>query len=250
MFPQSKHPSHLRYYWKNTNSRFSPRDAEADGYARGEATGALVLKCLSDALEDGDHIECIIRETGVNSDGRTKGITMPSETSQSALIRDTYLRAGLDLNNKDDRCQYFEAHGTGTAVGDPKEAEAIAVAFFGLESTCTSDDILYVGSIKTVIGHTEGTAGIAGVIKASLAMQHGIIPPNLHFNKLNPAIEPFYTHLKIPTTATPWPTVPAGQPKRASVNSFGKEVDTFDFEEANTKLRSGRNKWPCYLGKL
>jgi len=226
-------------------------DAAADGYARGEATGALVLKRLCDAIEDGDHIECVIRETGINQDGRTKGITMPSETSQAACIRDTYQRAGLDLNNREDRCQYFEAHGTGTAVGDPKEAEAIAAAFFGPGNTALGDDILFVGSIKTVVGHTEGTAGIAAVIKASLSLQHAVIPPNLHFNRLNPAIEPFYKHLRVPIAATPWPTVPQGQPRRVSVNSFGKYSNISDSRsKANDTSRCWWNKCPCNSRKL
>jgi hybrid polyketide synthase/nonribosomal peptide synthetase ACE1 len=123
-------------------------DAAADGYARGDGVASVVLKTLSAALEDGDHIECLIRETGVNQDGRTPGITMPSAKAQYQLIQDTYAMAGLDV--KADRCQYFEAHGTGTPAGDPIEAEAICSAFFGKEYT--SDEKLYVGSIKTVIG--------------------------------------------------------------------------------------------------
>ncbi|TVY50432.1 Polyketide synthase-nonribosomal peptide synthetase [Lachnellula cervina] len=221
IFGPEAYISESNLHMLSSSGRSRMWDAAADGYARGEATGALVLKRLCDAIEDGDHVECIIRETGVNQDGRTQGITMPSETSQAALIRDTYLRAGLDLTKRNDRCQYFEAHGTGTAVGDPKEAEAVATAFFGHEDNVLPDDVLFVGSIKTVVGHTEGTAGIAGVIKASLALQHGVIPQNLHFNQLNPAIEPFYKHLQVPTAATPWPSVPQGQPRRASVNSFG-----------------------------
>jgi len=126
-------------------------DANADGYARGEGVAALILKPLSTALADGDHVECIIRETGVNQDGKTKGITMPSAVSQATLIRETYARAGLDLHNKKYRCQYFEAHGTGTPAGDPQEAEALHIAFFS-DRTHDSDDILYVGSVKTVIG--------------------------------------------------------------------------------------------------
>ncbi|RJE27113.1 polyketide synthase [Aspergillus sclerotialis] len=194
-------------------------DAKADGYARGDGVAAVVLKTMSAALKDGDHIECIIRETGVNQDGRTKGITMPSATAQTRLIRDTYARAGLDPQKTEDRCQYFEAHGTGTPTGDPLEAEAIRNAFFPSDTEC--HDCLYVGSIKTVIGHTEGTAGLAGVLKASLALQNRMIPPNLNFDRLNPKIEPFYTNLKIATSAKPWPTVPSGVPRRASVNSFG-----------------------------
>ena len=92
-------------------------DSKADGYARGDGVAAVVLKTLSSALEDNDHIECIIRETGLNQDGTTTGLTMPSATSQQALIQTTYAKAGLDLNKQADRPQYFEAHGTGTPAG-------------------------------------------------------------------------------------------------------------------------------------
>jgi hybrid polyketide synthase / nonribosomal peptide synthetase ACE1 len=201
------------------NGRSRMWDADADGYARGDGVAAVVLKTLSAALEDGDHIECLIRETGVNQDGRTKGITMPSAKAQFALIRETYAKAGLDLNSQLDRCQYFEAHGTGTPAGDPIEAEAISSAFFPEDSKIT--DKLYVGSIKTVIGHTEGTAGIAAMLKASLALQNFTIPPNMLFEKLSPAVRPFYQRLEIPTKAQKWPELPNGVPRRASVNSFG-----------------------------
>nr|BBM90003.1 putative polyketide synthase-nonribosomal peptide synthetase hybrid [Trichoderma sp. BCC7579] len=197
-------------------------DASGTGYGRGEAVAAVVLKRLSSALADGDKIECVIRETGVNQDGRTKGITVPNPVAQIDLILDTYAKAGLDPKNPAERCQYFEAHGTGTAAGDPKEAEAISKAFFNPgEQIADNVDPLYVGSIKTVVGHTEGTAGIAGLLKASLALQHGILPPNLLFETLNPAIEPFYRNLELVTKAKPWPKLAAGIPRRASVNSFG-----------------------------
>lgn len=94
-------------------SRSRMWDADADGYARGDGVAALVLKKLSDAVADGDHIECVIRETSVNQDGHTHGITMPSSTAQEALIRETYTKAGLDASKTDQRCQFFEAHGTG-----------------------------------------------------------------------------------------------------------------------------------------
>ncbi|RAK98120.1 putative hybrid PKS/NRPS enzyme EqiS-like protein [Aspergillus ibericus CBS 121593] len=177
-------------------------DADANGYARGEGVAAVILKPLSAAIADGDHIECVIRETGINQDGRTRGITMPSSTAQADLIRQTYARAGLDLSRREDRPQYFEAHGTGT---------------MGL----TPEDDIYIGSIKTVIGHTEGAAGIAGVLKASLALQNAQVPPNLLFNRLSPAVAPFAKHLRLPTTLKPWPALPQGAPRRASVNSFG-----------------------------
>ncbi|TQV90541.1 hybrid NRPS/PKS enzyme [Cordyceps javanica] len=206
----------------SADSRSRMWDAEASGYARGEGVAAVILKRLSTALADGDKIECVIRESGVNQDGRTKGITMPSATAQIALIEQTYAKAGLDPKNPSQRCQYFEAHGTGTAAGDPKEAEAISRAFFHpADIISRNSEPLYVGSIKTVVGHTEGTAGLAGLLKASLAVQNGVIPPNLLFNNLHPAVEPFYTNLEIATASKPWPILSEGSPRRASVNSFG-----------------------------
>ncbi|KAF6837163.1 beta-ketoacyl synthase domain-containing protein [Colletotrichum plurivorum] len=228
--------------------RSSMWDEKANGYARcfqtysGEGVAAIVLKTLSQALRDGDIIECIIRETGVNQDGRSPGITMPSHKAQESLIRQTYAAAGLDPSRPQDRCQYFEAHGkstsvntnpeqhelthtpmsgTGTPAGDPQEAEAIARSFFGERGRSPGEAPLYVGSIKTVIGHTEGTAGVAGLIKTSLAMKHGVIPPNMLFEKLSPKVAPFYENLHVPTQVRPWPGLPSGVPMRASVNSFG-----------------------------
>ena len=194
-------------------------DANANGYARGEGIAAVIMKRLSDAIRDGDHIECVIRETGCNQDGHTPGITMPSQEAQTKLIRDTYRRAGLDLSKAEDRPQYFEAHGTGTKAGDGVESKAIYHAFF--PEGQTTDETLWVGSIKTIIGHTEGTAGIAGVMKASLAIQNKTIPPNLHFKTLNPEIFPYYGKLQIAKTAQHWPALPAGAVRRASINSFG-----------------------------
>ncbi|KAI1367101.1 PKS-NRPS hybrid [Xylaria arbuscula] len=196
-------------------------DSEVDGYGRGEGVAAIVLKKLSQAIADGDHIECLIRETGTNQDGRTPGITMPSATAQETLIRATYAKAGLDLRKRSDRPQFFEAHGTGTPAGDPVEARAITSAFFGPETSFTSKDPLYVGSIKTVIGHTEGTAGLAAVIKASLAIQAGEVPPNMLLNKVNPKIEEFYGKVQILSAAQKWPKLVEGAVRRVSVNSFG-----------------------------
>lgn len=200
-------------------SRCRMWDAGADGYARGEGVACVVMKTLSQAIQDGDNIACVIREVGVNHDGRTKGLTMPSATAQAALIKETYRRAGLDPTKEVDRCQYFEAHGTGTKAGDPQEAEALSKAFFP-ESDAAEGKIL-VGSIKTVVGHTEGCAGLAGLIKTCLALQNSTVPPNLLFNRLNPDLNPFTKHLRVPTESLPWPKVPEGAPRRASVNSFG-----------------------------
>jgi acyl transferase domain-containing protein len=142
---------------------------------------------------------------------------MPSATAQESLIRALYRKAGLNILSPEERPQYFEAHGTGTPAGDPIEAEAIFRTF------CSQDverDPLYVGSIKTVLGHTEGTAGVAALIKTSLAMQNGVIPPNLHLEKLSDGVEPFYKNMKIAQISTPWPET-KGKAKRASINSFG-----------------------------
>ncbi|TLS26264.1 hypothetical protein PpBr36_04729 [Pyricularia pennisetigena] len=202
-------------------------DAGADGYARGEGVAALLLKPLSRALHDGDPIRGVVRATGVNSDGRTPGITMPSAAAQANLIWDTYRAAGLDPFNVEERCQYFEAHGTGTPAGDPVEARGIFKSFFDPDAANKSRSSqetpppLLVGSVKTNVGHLEGCAGLAGVIKVLVAMEHETIPANLHLKRLNPEIEPLSRVLKIPTESTPWPMPAAGQPKRASVNSFG-----------------------------
>ena len=200
-------------------------DEGANGYARGDGVGVVVLKTLSQALANEDNIEAVIRETGVNQDGRSRGITMPSAEAQASLIRNTYSKAGLDLNVEAHRCQYFEAHGTGTPAGDPVEAEAIHTAFFGdfiaekLKNRALNP--LFVGSIKTIIGHTESAAGIAAVLKVVQAMKHGHISPNLLLDNLNPSVFPFYDYLHIPQELIPWPKLPLGQPRRASVNSFG-----------------------------
>lgn len=194
-------------------------DEAADGYARGEGVAAVILKRLDNAVRDGDHIDAVIRATGVNCDGRTKSLTMPNGLAQGELISSTYAAAGLDPLSPVDRCQFFEAHGTGTPAGDPQEAEGIANAFFNTDSP--TNETMYVGSIKTVIGHTEAAAGIAGIMKAALAVQHGVIPPNMLFNRLSAKVAPFADHLRVPTKALPWPDLPVGTPRRVSVNSFG-----------------------------
>nr|AOO87093.1 polyketide synthase [Alternaria alternantherae] len=199
-------------------------DKTANGYARGEGIASLLLKPLSAAQRDGDPIEGVIRATGVNSDGMSPGITMPFAPSQAALIRHVYRRAGLDPMR--DPPQYFECHGTGTQAGDPVEARAIFEAFYRDGETGEAKkepQTMHVGSVKTVIGHLEGCAGLAGVIKVLLALKHQTIPPNMHFNELNPKITPYYGTgaLVIPIRPLPWPRPPAGAPMRASVNSFG-----------------------------
>ncbi|KAI1077856.1 hypothetical protein F5B20DRAFT_550573 [Whalleya microplaca] len=202
------------------DSRSRMWDAAANGYARGEGFAAVILKPLDKAIFDGDQVECVVRGSAVNSDGRTAGITVPSAAAQTEMIRQAYRDAGLDPLVE--RCQFFEAHGTGTRAGDPVEAKAIRDAFFpeGHDDSGPSGNLL-VGSIKTIVGHLEGCAGLAGVLKASLAMQNHTILPNMHFSELNPGVIPFYDHLEIPMNTIKWPQVPAGSPLRTSVNSFG-----------------------------
>lgn len=219
IFDASMYIMESKMHMLSPDARSRMWDQSANGYARGEGVAALILKPLSHAVRDGDQIEGIVRSTGVNSNGQSSGITMPNAAAQASLIRQTYRRAGL--NPVRDRCQFFECHGTGTPAGDPVEARAISEALFDQASSDEVEHPVYVGSIKTIIGHTEGCAGLAGVMKALLAIKHRTIPPNLLFENLNPAIVPYYGRLQVPTQTLPWPHVPAGNPLRASVNSFG-----------------------------
>lgn len=193
------------------DSRCHSFDHRANGYARGEGFGVLVLKRLVDAIRDGDSIRAVVRSTGSNSDGRTPGITQPSKDAQERLIRETYEKAGLDLK----ATRFFEAHGTGTPVGDPIEAGAIGGAFGEHRSP---EEPLYVGAVKSNIGHLEGASGVAGVIKTIIALEKGVIPPNTNFEQLNPKIDAPSLNLRFPTGAMPWPTKGL---RRASINSFG-----------------------------
>ncbi|MFJ6104905.1 amino acid adenylation domain-containing protein [Streptomyces sp. NPDC092359] len=187
-------------------------DAGADGYVRAEGVGIVVLKLLSEALRDGDPIHAVITETGVNQDGRTNGITVPSAEAQATLIEQVCARAGITPGS----LQYVEAHGTSTPVGDPIEANALASALsVGREPGAPC----YIGSVKTNIGHTESAAGIAGLIKTALSLEHRLIPPHINLENVNPAIDLEAAPYEIPDRVTPWPEHEG--PARAGVNSFG-----------------------------
>ncbi|KAK3315921.1 type I polyketide synthase [Apodospora peruviana] len=186
-------------------------DSRAQGFGRGEGVAALVLKPLSTALRDGDRVHAVIRESGLNQDGRTPTISSPSMEAQIKLIQDCYKRAGLDMSETG----YVEAHMTGTSAGDPIEAEAIARTFG--QSRQAFDPVL-VGSVKTNIGHTEPVSGLASVIKTAFALKNGVIPPNLNYDKTNPHIHLDEWHLQVPTALTEWPKEKAF---RASINNFG-----------------------------
>ncbi|KAH8588918.1 putative polyketide synthase [Bisporella sp. PMI_857] len=187
-------------------------DHRANGYARGEGVASIVVKRLSSALRDGDTIRAVIRNTGVNQDGRTAGITLPSAVAQERLIRQVYRDARLDPRDT----AFVEAHGTGTAAGDPVEAAAIAKVFGAARK-----QPVYIGALKSNIGHLEGGSGVAAVIKAIFVLENGIIPPNQNFEKINPRIPLAKWNLKIPLQNTPWPNNEPLGLRRISVNSFG-----------------------------
>ncbi|MFJ9092194.1 amino acid adenylation domain-containing protein [Streptomyces globisporus] len=187
-------------------------DAAADGYVRAEGVGLVALKRLDDAVRDGDRIHAVILASGVNQDGHTNGITVPNPDAQVDLIRRVCAEAGITPGD----LQYMEAHGTSTPVGDPIEANALARA---LAVGRAPGAHAYVGSVKTNIGHTESAAGIAGLIKTVLSIEHRTIPPHINLENLNPAIDPATLPYEIPTRPTAWPAHEG--PARAGVNSFG-----------------------------
>ncbi|KAI0451648.1 putative polyketide synthase [Xylaria acuta] len=201
-----------RLQFLSPSSRCYTFDDRANGYARGEGVCVMMLKSLDDALRDGDTIRAVIRGSGTNQDGKTPGIVQPNPEAQASLIRQTYEAAGLDYADT----QYFEAHGTGTPVGDPLELEAL-VATFGITKRNTGHP-LYVGSVKTSIGHLEGCAGLAGLLKTILSLENGMIMPSLNYKNPNPKLLLDDWHIKVPTKLTAWPTKGL---RRASVNSFG-----------------------------
>ncbi|CAI6237085.1 unnamed protein product [Periconia digitata] len=185
-------------------------DERANGYARGEGVGVLIIKPVVAALRDGDTIRAVIRASGSNQNGSTN-LAQPSKTAQVKLIEDTYSRAGLNMS----LTGFVEAHGTGTAAGDPIEANAIGEAF---RTRRPHDVPLYIGASKANVGHLEGVSGIAGVIKAIQVLEKGVIPPIADLKVLNPAIDSDFLNLGFPKHPVRWPKPGL---RRASINSFG-----------------------------
>jgi acyl transferase domain-containing protein len=186
-------------------------DARGNGYGRGEGMAAVVVKPLHQALADGDPIRAVIRNTHVNQDGRTPGITLPSQQAQATMIREAYAQAGLDMEDT----AYFESHGTGTPAGDPIEAAAIGST---LGAARYPGEKLYVGTAKSNLGHTEACASVAGLIKVAMSLENATIVPNYDFQTPNPDI-PFQGYkLVVPTEVMPWPSKGV---RRASINAFG-----------------------------
>lgn len=190
-------------------------DAAANGYVRGEGGGVLLLKRLADARRDGDPMHAVIKGVGTNHGGRTSSLTVTNPDAQAQLIVDTYRRAGIDPAS----VSYVEAHGTGTPVGDPIEVRGLKKAFAELGDT-SADQRCGLGSVKTNIGHLEGAAGVAGILKVIAAMRHRRLPATVGFERLNPLIKLTGTPLHVVDRLSDW-TAAEGQPLRAGVSAFG-----------------------------
>ncbi len=195
-------------------------DDRADGYVRGEGCGVLVLKRLDDALRDGTPVQGVIRGSAVNQDGRTNGMTAPNGPAQREVIEEALADAGLHPSAVD----YVEAHGTGTLLGDPIEVLALGEVF---ASGRAAADPLWLGSVKTNVGHLEAAAGMAGVIKVLLALRRGEIPPHLHLETPNRRIPWPLLPFAVATEAVPWPRRgdrgnrgDRGERRTAGVSSF------------------------------
>ncbi|MET9645225.1 SDR family NAD(P)-dependent oxidoreductase [Streptomyces syringium] len=183
--------------------------ADGNGYVRGEGCGMVALKRLPDALAEGNRVLAVLRETGANNNGRSDTMLSPSVEGQQALQEQVLGRSGTDPA----RVALVETHGPGTEVGDPIEYAALRAAYGAAGAPCA------LGSVKTNIGHCETASGVAGLIKAVLAVQHGRIPANLHFAAWNPEIQADKSRFYVPTRLTPWPDVEG--PRIAAVSSYG-----------------------------
>ena len=194
-------------------SHSTPFDMRADGFVMGEGAGCVVLKRLSDAIADGDRIYSVIRGIGASSDGRGKGITAPSVRGQ----RQAVLRAQQQAGHEPGTVELIEAHGTSTRVGDATELNTLSEVFGSIDA----GNRVAVGSIKSQIGHLKAAAGIAGLLKAVLALHHRTIPPSAGFEQPNTSVDwdaiPFY----VPTAPAEWPAPASGLPRRAGISSFG-----------------------------
>jgi len=185
-------------------------DARADGYGRGEGAGVVILKPLDQALADSDHVLAVVDEVGVNQDGRTHGITVPSAESQQVLMEKVISRASLAAQS----IQYVEAHGTGTPVGDPIEAAAIS-SVYGQQRA----DLCKIGSLKSNIGHLEAAAGVASIIKVCMMLKHNKVPPLATLKEPNPNIPFGENGLMLATELSP--LAAEGETRRIAINSFG-----------------------------
>ncbi len=187
-------------------------DSRADGFVRSEGCGLLVLKLLSDAQAEGDNILAVIRGTAINQDGRSNGLTAPNGPSQESVIAGALANAGI----APDQISFVETHGTGTSLGDPIEVQALSAV---LGQGRADENPVILGSVKTNIGHAEGAAGVAGVIKVVLALHNRQIPPHVHLQERNPFIPWDELPVTIPQSLTDWQ--PVKGTRLAGVSSFG-----------------------------
>ncbi|MGO9463278.1 MAG: SDR family NAD(P)-dependent oxidoreductase [Isosphaeraceae bacterium] len=215
----------------SADGRCKAFDARANGFVRSEGAGVVLLKPLSQAIADRDRIYAMVRGSAINQDGRTSGLTVPSQQAQEEVLRAAYRDAGIDPGT----VRFVEAHGTGTLVGDPIEARALGTV---LAPGRPEGDPCLIGSVKTNIGHLEAAAGAAGLIKTALALKHREIPANLHFQEPNPDIPFEALRLKVPCASEPWGERPG--PAVAGVNSFG-----FGGSNAHIVLEAGPVEAAC-----
>ncbi|KAK7745564.1 Type I Iterative PKS [Cytospora paraplurivora] len=190
-------------------------DSSADGYGRADGIGALYVKRLSDAIADGDPIRSVIRGTAVNANGRTSGISLPSADGQEMVIRKALAQARLDP----DDITYIECHGTGTKVGDAIEVEALSRVFRD-HSRRPDTSPLLIGAVKSNIGHSEAASGISSIIKTTLSLERGKIPPTHGLKNINPKLRIEERNIHIPVDLETWPDEPS-RVRRAGINSFG-----------------------------
>ena len=221
-----------RAHMLSPDGRCKAFDASADGFARGEGCGAVVLKTLADAQADGDRVIAVLRGSAVNQDGPSSGLTAPSGPAQEAVIRAALADAGIgpaDLG-------YLEAHGTGTNLGDPQEMRALGNVFAGRQSP------LVVGSVKTNLGHLEGAAGVTGLIKLVLMLRANRIPRHLHFHTPSPHIPWATLPVRVPTATETWE--PVNDRRIGSVSAFGFSGTNAHVvvEEAPPPLRRARRR--------
>ena len=227
-------------------SHSTPFDARANGFVMGEGAGVLLLKRLSDAIDDGDDIKAVIRGVGGSSDGRGKGITAPSQRGQVQAVSRAYSQAGYEPST----VELVEAHGTSTKVGDATELSTLSLLWTGLDG----GDHIAVGSVKSQIGHLKAAAGIAGIMKACNSVYHKTIPPSAGFQTPNPTVEwdeiPFF----VPTEARDWPE-PESHPRRAGISAFGfggtnfhVAVEGYDLEYHSKLVEHWNGRWEAYAG--
>jgi amino acid adenylation domain-containing protein len=212
-FPQKRGYQHLEGGMVSADGRCRPFDADASGTIFGDGAGVVLLKRLDEAVADGDHIYAVVRGFGVNNDGAAKvGFTAPSVAGQAAAIEMAHALAGIEPRS----VSYVECHGTATPLGDPIEIAGLTQAF-----GAGNADLQFcrIGSVKGNIGHLDAAAGITGLIKTALSLQHDLLPPSLHYQRANPQIDFPKTPFRVNAALTPWPR--ATTPRRAGVSAFG-----------------------------